>query len=244
MRFLANIRVLPITIFVALMLLTVKINDIWDGYGALTQGVGIASAEAQQKPRNEPPAEDAADQAAAKEGEEEGEAAADEELEEEDEYAEEEEEKPSFADDPTLLTQAEIDLLQQLAERREEIEMRAREIEERNALLVAAEQRIDKKVGELQNLRKTIEGLLVKHEKQQDKKMASLVKIYENMKPKDAARIFEELDMDTLLMVAERMKERKLAPLMAKMNPEKAKEMTVELARLRNMPIPGENDGG
>ena len=52
------------------------------------------------------------------------------------------------------------------------------------------------------------------------------------------------MDMDTLLMVAERMEERKLAPVMAKMNPEKAKEMTVELARLRNMPIPGENDGG
>jgi len=60
------------------------------------------------------------------------------------------------------------------------------------------------------------------------------------MKPRDAARIFEELDMDTLLLVAERMKERKLAPLMAQMNPEKAKEMTVELARLRQLPRNGE----
>lgn len=241
MGLLSKIRVLPITIFAALMLLTVKISDIWNGYGALTQGVGIASAEAQQKPRNQPP--ESGDAAAKQEGAAEGEAAAEEELKEED-YAAEEEEKPSFADDPTLLTQSEIDLLQQLADRREEIELRAREIEERNALLIAAEQRIDRKVGDLQNLRKTIEELLVKHGKEQEKKMASLVKIYENMKPKDAARIFEELDMDTLLMVAERMKERKLAPVMAKMNPEKAKEMTVELARLRNMPIPGENDGG
>jgi len=242
MELLAKIRVLPVTIFVALMLLPIKVNDIWDGYEDLTQGVGIASAEAQQSPKNQPPA-DAADMAAEGEGMVEGEAPPEEEFGDED-FAMEEEEEPSFADDPTLLTQAEIDLLQQLADRREELEQRAREIEERNALLIAAEQRIDRKVVDMQNLRKTIENLLVKHDKQQEQKMASLVKIYENMKPKDAARIFEELDMDTLLMVAERMKERKLAPVMAKMNPEKAKEMTVELARLRNMPIPGENDGG
>jgi flagellar motility protein MotE (MotC chaperone) len=34
------------------------------------------------------------------------------------------------------------------------------------------------------------------------------------------------------------MKERKLAPVMAKMRPEKAIEMTVELAKLRTLPNP------
>ena len=56
------------------------------------------------------------------------------------------------------------------------------------------------------------------------------------MKPKDAAKIFEELEMTTLLEVAERMKERKLAPVMAKMNPERAREITVELRDLRELP--------
>jgi flagellar motility protein MotE (MotC chaperone) len=55
------------------------------------------------------------------------------------------------------------------------------------------------------------------------------------MKPKDAARIFEKLDMETLLLVAERMKERKLAPIMAKMDPTKAKDITEELAQLRQV---------
>jgi len=44
------------------------------------------------------------------------------------------------------------------------------------------------------------------------------------------------LEMQTLLEVAERMKERKLAPVMAKMNPAKAREMTVELRQLRKLP--------
>ncbi len=61
--------------------------------------------------------------------------------------------------------------------------------------------------------------------------MNSLVKIYEAMKPKDAARIFEQLDIDTILLVAERMKERRLAPVMAQMNPEKAKDITIKLSK-------------
>ena len=56
------------------------------------------------------------------------------------------------------------------------------------------------------------------------------------MKPKSAARIFEQLEMDTLLEVAERMKERKLAAIMAQMGEERAREVTVELRRLREMP--------
>ena len=71
-----------------------------------------------------------------------------------------------------------------------------------------------------------------------------MCEIYENMKPKEAARIFEALEMDTLLEVAERMKERKLAPIMAKMHPEKARDMTVELSRLRRLPLVVQQAGG
>ena len=106
-------------------------------------------------------------------------------------------------------------------------------------MLEAAEARIDKKVSELRSLQENIEQLVKAHERAEDAKVASLVKIYENMKPKDAARIFEALDMDTLLLVAERMQERKLAPVMAKMNSERAKEITVELTRAGRLPVSG-----
>ena len=57
------------------------------------------------------------------------------------------------------------------------------------------------------------------------------------MKPKDAARIFEQLDMVVLLDVIERMKERKSAPILAKMKPQRAKEITLELAQRRGLPV-------
>ena len=131
------------------------------------------------------------------------------------------------------MSDAEVDLLQALAERREEIDRRARRVGEREALLQAAERRIEEKVAELKSLQKRIEALLKQHEEQTEAQYRSLVKIYSNMKPKDAARIFEELDMDVLLPVVERMKERKSAPILAKMNADKAKSITTELAQRR-----------
>jgi len=231
---LAKIRVLPVTIFVAALMLTVRVGYIWDGVdGLIHPTLAVSQASAQQQPAAQTEGEGAGAEAKADGGEEGGEPP-----------AEETRGTGLLEDDPTLLTQAEIDLLQQLAERREALDGREREIEQRMALLTAAESRIDRKVVEMKKLQQTIDDLIKQFDQQQSAKTESLVKIYENMKPKDAARIFEELEMVTLLMVAERMKERKLAPIMAKMNPEKAREVTVELARLRNLPTAAAEETG
>jgi flagellar motility protein MotE (MotC chaperone) len=230
-------RFLPLTIFAAALMLTFKMGSIWEGFDAVLTGtISVARVQAQQAPNQatkpQAPAQPSPGESA--------EAAKPK--------TPAKKKKPSAAslatDDPTLLTQAEIDLLQQLAERRELLDDRERELEQRSGLLEAAESRIDKKVSELKSLQASIEQLIKTHEKVANAKVASMVKIYENMKPKDAARIFEELDMETLLLVAERMNERKLAPVMAQMNPELAKEMTIELTRADQLPLPGSAGGG
>jgi len=236
MKFLSKIRFLPLTIFFAVMMLTVKIDSIRDGIKELNSpAIEVASAEAQTPaPAIEPPAQEASAPDLTGEKDAAGESA----TEEEDAIA------LLVTSDPTLLTPAEIELLQKLSARRKVLETREREMEMRGGLLSAAEVRIDKKIVELQTLRETIDGLIQKFDAQQDAKVLSLVKIYENMKPKDAARIFENLELVTLLEVAERMKERKLAPIMAKMDPEKAREMTVELRQLRQLPATEALTGG
>ncbi len=143
--------------------------------------------------------------------------------------------KDDFPEDPTLFTQAEIDLLQRLADRRIELEIWRKDIEMRERLLKATEKRLDKKVAELAAIQKTIKGLLKQYDKEQEAKLKSLVKIYENMKPKNAAVIFGELGMPILLDVVERMREARVAPILAKMSPQKAKRVTTELALRRNM---------
>ena len=142
--------------------------------------------------------------------------------------------------DPFALTDSEIELLQALSERRAELDRREAEFETREALLTAAETRIEQKIAELEELQATIEELLVQHDEQEQAQLDSLVKIYETMKPKDAARIFEELEMAVLLDVVENMKERRTAPILAEMNPAKAKAVTIELAQRRELPLPRE----
>ncbi len=235
--FASRIRFLPATIFATALMLTVKVGTIWEGVGGLLDGtLSVAGARAQQPKFSGP----SADKPAAAQQKDGGDATSPDGPA-----------APGAAmaarlarDDPTLLTPAEIDLLQQLAERRENLDSRERELDIQGALLQAAETRIGKKVKELKTLQAAIAKLIKTYDDQQDAKLQSVVKIYENMKAKDAARIFEELDMDTLLMVAERMKERKLAPIMAKMDPTKATEITVELSRLREMPAVGDEAGG
>ena len=228
MKYLSKIRFLPLTIFFAVMMLTVKIDSIRDGIEELNSpAIEVAGAEAQTE--TSAPDQDVQEAAVSEETEL-------EQVEGESETEEEDATALLVTNDPTLLTPAEIELLQKLSARRKAIETREREMEMRSGLLSAAEVRIDKKIVELQTLRETIDGLIKKFDAQQDAKVQSLVKIYENMKPKDAARIFENLELVTLLEVAERMKERKLAPVMAKMDPEKAREMTVELRQLRQLP--------
>ena len=130
--------------------------------------------------------------------------------------------------------QAEV--FQRLTERREELDRRSRELDQRDALLTAAQQRIDQKVTELTELRTNIEGLLRQVDEKQTAQLESLVKIYETMKPKDAARIFEALEMPVLLDVVERMREGKSAPVLAAMDPLKAKEVTASLVERRALP--------
>jgi len=237
-RIFSRIRFLPLTIFAATLMLTVKIGDIWDGFDGLINGT-IQVSEAIAQPAEED-AKPAAKDGQPTAGEKTAEQAVPAALKDEPQG----QISKLITNDPTLLTPAEIDLLQQLAERRQVLESREQEFELRTGMLAAAESRIDKKVEELKVLRETISGLIKTFDAQQDAKLLSLVKIYENMKPKEAAKIFEELEMDTLLEVAERMKERKLAPIMAKMDPEKARDMTVELSRLRQLPPVDQQAGG
>ena len=61
------------------------------------------------------------------------------------------------------------------------------------------------------------------------------MKIYENMKAKSAAKIFNELEMAIMLEVADRMSSRKVAPILAAMDPIRAKELTAELAEYRKL---------
>lgn len=240
-----KLRLLPILILVAGLGTAAKAVGIWT---ELRSFVGVTEVLAQETDAEEAEqidaddavdGEDAADapenddEATGEDGEEQASVAKDTDGEVEERQA------PRPRDTGPQFSRAEIEMLQSLMERRETLDLRARELDIRGNLLSAAELRIDEKIVQLKSIEATIQELLARHDDQEEKKLRSLVRIYESMKPKQAARIFEELDIDILIDVAERMNERKFAPILAQMNPERAKTVTVEIRTRRQLPETG-----
>jgi flagellar motility protein MotE (MotC chaperone) len=54
--------------------------------------------------------------------------------------------------------------------------------------------------------------------------------MYETMKPKDAARVFDRLGLDVLVPVVQQMNPRKMSDVLAAMSPDRAEKLTVALA--------------
>ena len=150
-------------------------------------------------------------------------------------------EPPTAATDPSsfenrAFSAAEVEVLQSLSRRRDELDTREKRISEREALLSAAEREVDRKIAELNKIKGDLESLLGQQQTMEEDRLLSLVKIYEGMKPKEAATIFNTLDMDVLLTVIGRMSERKSSPILAAMEPEKARIVTMRLAEQRTLP--------
>lgn len=133
-------------------------------------------------------------------------------------------------------TRKEIEYLQKLANRRQELERRSGELDVREKLLEAVELRIVERTKSLKKIEATIEAALKKHDALEKAQLESLVKIYSAMKPKEAAQIFNNLDDEVLISIVENMKEKKMGAILAKMSLDKAKKLTVSLATSKNLP--------
>ncbi|MGB6085882.1 MotE family protein [Parvibaculum sp.] len=127
-------------------------------------------------------------------------------------------------------SKSEVTVLESLSARREELDRRAKLLDTREQLLNAAEKRVEERIAELKDIEARINARIGVQDEQNENRLAGVVSMYETMKPKDAARIFERLDMGVLLEVAKRMEPRKLSAVLAQMDPVSAQDLTVELA--------------
>lgn len=221
MRPARKIRLLPIVIAVVAITLAVRLGEM--AFGVELSPAGPALAE--EKKAKEPPK---ADKAKAKTVATEPDSS---------KTKDESKDRPPSIDFPVDFTPAEVAVLQALADRRDGLIKQEKELDARERLLGAAEGRLDKRIVELQQLRDAIEALVRQFDEQEKAELQSIVKIYETMKPQDAAAILADLEMPILLSIMEVMKERKSASILAAMEPERAREVTTELAREREIDL-------
>ncbi len=125
----------------------------------------------------------------------------------------------------------EIKLLFELSERRRVIDQREHTLLEREKSLQAFEVALKEKNTQLIALKGEIERLLERFNQRTKQEAITLRNIYSGMKPKAAAAIFNQLDIDTLVAVISGMKPRDTAPIIAAMNIEKARSLTTELLK-------------
>jgi flagellar motility protein MotE (MotC chaperone) len=132
-------------------------------------------------------------------------------------------------DPPRAASAAERALLERLHARRQELDGRARELDVRESLLKAAEKRLELRMNELKDVEARANGAMQRKDEAEAARFKSLVSVYENMKAKDAARIFDRLDLKVLVEVTNQINPRRMSDIMAQMSPDAAQRLTIEL---------------
>ena len=122
-------------------------------------------------------------------------------------------------------------ILERLQSRRQELEARAREIDIRESLLKAAEKRIESRVEEMKSIEAKASAMNEQKNEAENVRFKAIVTMYEGMKPKDAAKVFDRLEMSVLYEIASQIAPRKMSDILGLMQPEAAERLTVELAR-------------
>ena len=127
-------------------------------------------------------------------------------------------------------TAGERAVLESLNQRRQELEARARELDLRENLLAATEKRVEARLAEIKEAEARINATVHKKDEAEAARFKSLVSMYENMKAKDAAKIFDRLDMRVLLELASQINPRRMSDILAQMSPDVAERLTGEIA--------------
>lgn len=212
-----KLRLLPVVIMTALMLLGLKsINLLTGDYTSLT---GASSALAQEADAEEMASEDMVPEDMVPEEMMSQEMAA--------EGASSEEVTDTFS--LPIETSRDV-LLERLGERRVMMEERDQDLRVREQLLQAAERRLEERLAELEALEERVSSAVQSEEERASEEIGRLVQLYSAMRAKDAATIFDGLDLSILVEVATAMNPRKMADILGNMEPEAARRLTIAMA--------------
>lgn len=131
---------------------------------------------------------------------------------------------------PETIPASERALLERLSARRDALKQRSDDLDMREQLLGTAERKLEDGVTELKRGEERGEGGAASRAEAERTALKNIVTMYETMKPKDAARVFDRLNLDVLVPIVVAMNPRKMAEVLALMQSEPAEKLTVALA--------------
>ena len=208
------LRILPITLVAVLMVLPLRLGSLIEGFPAIAQ-----QFDREFGAHERPWAKDLKSEAAA---------------------------PPPAADSPPpaaapaiALTSPSCDdplLRAAINEQKAENQAHSRYVSDAGAALGAIETRVATQIDRLNAAKREVESLMKQRSTLQQEDIRRMVAIYEAMKPRDAARIFSDLETDIVIDVLDRMAERRSAPIIAELEDGKAREVTRIIMQRRALP--------
>lgn len=124
----------------------------------------------------------------------------------------------------------ELDHLSKLKDKKKELDAREEEINRVEAELQKQKEELENKLKALKETREQISRALEERVKGDEQKVETLVQMYSNMRPPQAAKIFETLDEDLAIEILSRMKKKNAADIMNLLKPEKAQVFSEKFA--------------
>lgn len=231
-----NVRVLPLVVFAGLCLFVLKAAGLFLSGGYMFSGTAPASAQ------NTQPATPAQNEPAGKQAmaaqKQEPQSEAKQKTANKQKPPEASLEKPlKMAGSAVGASKAELAILEGLRNRRKILDQRDRELGLRENLLKAADKRVEARIDELRAIESRIENVLKKRDDLRKAQYQRLVTMYSGMKAKDAARLFNRLELNVLVDLVSQMKPRVMSAILAAMTSSAAERLTLEIAN-RGKPKP------
>ena len=121
-------------------------------------------------------------------------------------------------------------ILEKLGARRDALRQKNEELDLREKMLNEAERKLETGLGDLKKAEDKVDTVAKAKEDAEKQGLKNIVTMYESMKPKDAARVFDRLGHEVLVPIVLAMNPRKMAEVLAVMQPETAERLTVALA--------------
>jgi flagellar motility protein MotE (MotC chaperone) len=137
---------------------------------------------------------------------------------------------PAVCPPETTINPGEIAVLSALRQRAAALDARAAALDRKQALIDASERSLTVQIAGLQAVEDRLNAFSENQTQANEARWQALVATYEAMDPQAAAGIFNGLDQNVLLPVLTRMNSRKSAPILADMDPDKARQATELMA--------------
>jgi flagellar motility protein MotE (MotC chaperone) len=128
-------------------------------------------------------------------------------------------------------------MLAALREREAELDAEEKRLAERRQTLSVAETKLEEQLAAFETAQKNLEATLAMADQAAEKDIARMTTVYENMKPEDAAKIFERMDVTFAAGLLARMRPDLAAEVLTGMDADAAYALTLTIAS-RNARVP------